>query len=382
MKRKRALFISTHFPSPSQPHKASFIRQQIHALSHHCNVDVVAPISWHSKERTTTPVFHNSDNINIYHPTLFYTPGLFRTTHGHFYALSISRTISSLFKSNNYDCIYSAWLYPDAFASAHFANKFNIPLYTRVMGTDVNRLTHKSNILKHSLHVIKRSKCVLSVSEDLKSKLIQLGAEDKKIKVLRNGIDRTIFFHKDKNYTRERLKIERDAQMILFVGNLKQKKGLLDLCKSFLSMSASKRFSNLQLFIIGEGPLSAELHRIALAAGCSDKMHILGSMPHFKISDWLNACDVFCLPSHSEGLPNVVIEALSCKTKVVATNVGGIPELVNNDAVLCLVSPHCPIQLQTAIENLLLPRAYPNNDYPCLTWDENSKILFDTFNDE
>ncbi|MGD8415298.1 MAG: glycosyltransferase, partial [Candidatus Latescibacterota bacterium] len=70
--------------------------------------------------------------------------------------------------------------------------------------------------------------------------------------------------------------------------------------------------------------------------------------PH-EIALWMNACDLLCLPSLNEGVPNVVLEALSCGLPVVATNVGGIPEVVSSEVAGLLVEPRQPVQLYEAI---------------------------------
>jgi len=376
MARKRTLFLSTHFPNPSQPNNASFVRQQIQALSHHCDVDVVAPIPWHVRGRNTIPYSYTSGVLNIYHPLYVYIPRILRWTHGYSYVFSVARLIHALFKAKGYDGIYSAWLYPDAYAAAYFSKAYGVPLYTRVMGTDVNRLTKDSDILSHSLYAVSSSKYVLSVSANIKKKLIWLGADGENIQILRNGIDRSLFYHKDRKHVREILGIQHDAQVILFVGNLKIEKGVFDLFEAFVMLIATKTFPNLHLYFVGDGPMSCELSRATTVNGCTDNVHVLKSKPHSEIADWMNACDVFCLPSHSEGLPNVVIESLSCGAKVVATNVGGTPELVSEFAYIRLVNPHSPGELKAALEDALLSEESPYKAYPCLAWNENSEILF------
>ena len=89
---------------------------------------------------------------------------------------------------------------------------------------------------------------------------------------------------------------------------------------------------SLRLFCIGEGPLQAELEARAIGAGLADRIHFLGSRGSLEVATWLAAANVFCLPSYAEGCPNSVIEALACGRPVVATNVGGIPELVNSES--------------------------------------------------
>jgi glycosyltransferase involved in cell wall biosynthesis len=83
--------------------------------------------------------------------------------------------------------------------------------------------------------------------------------------------------------------------------------------------------------LAGEGYLEQPLREQAAASGFGDHFRFLGPLKAPAIASWMNASDLFCLPSQSEGCPNVVIEALNCGCPVVATRVGGIPELVDPD---------------------------------------------------
>jgi glycosyltransferase involved in cell wall biosynthesis len=74
--------------------------------------------------------------------------------------------------------------------------------------------------------------------------------------------------------------------------------------------------------------LEASLRRQAEALGIAGRVHFAGPQKAPEVARWMNACDVFCLPSATEGCPNVILEALACGRPVVATAVGGIPEIV------------------------------------------------------
>jgi glycosyltransferase involved in cell wall biosynthesis len=80
---------------------------------------------------------------------------------------------------------------------------------------------------------------------------------------------------------------------------------------------------------------------------------LLGARPHEEIPLWMNACDVLCLPSLSEGLPNVALEAMACGLPVVASRVGGVPELVRDGINGFLVSPSNPGALADALRHVL-----------------------------
>ena len=84
---------------------------------------------------------------------------------------------------------------------------------------------------------------------------------------------------------------------------------------------------DLRIALVGEGPMRAEL--TALAAQCGCEVAFAGAQPPDEVARWMAASDLVTLPSYSEGHPNVLVEALACGRGVVATPVGGIPEVVD-----------------------------------------------------
>lgn len=111
----------------------------------------------------------------------------------------------------------------------------------------------------------------------------------------------------------------------------------------------------LQLFCVGEGALQAELEARAIEAGLADRIRFLGRRGSVEVASWLAAANVFCLPSYAEGCPNSVIEALACGRPVVATSVGGIPELVDLESGI-LVAPKDSEALAEALGEALSRR--------------------------
>ncbi|HEU4726745.1 MAG TPA: glycosyltransferase, partial [Kofleriaceae bacterium] len=129
-------------------------------------------------------------------------------------------------------------------------------------------------------------------------------------------------------------------------GNLKREKGVIDLARAWQPVSDA--LPDARLAIVGGGPDRKELEA-ALPPGAS----LVGPQPLSAIPAWLAACDVLVLPSHAEGTPNVVLEALACGRRVVASSVGGIPDLITSDVVGALVPPRSPDALAAALTQAL-----------------------------
>ncbi|HUR54054.1 MAG TPA: glycosyltransferase, partial [Gemmataceae bacterium] len=120
-----------------------------------------------------------------------------------------------------------------------------------------------------------------------------------------------------------------------------------------------------RLVLIGQGPQRAALESLARELGVAGKVWFAGPMPQAELPRWYRAADVFVLPSHSEGVPNVLLEASACGTPWVASRVGGIPEIAHL-GVSRLVPPDSPPELAAAIAGVLAvrPAARPAGPKP------------------
>ena len=138
---------------------------------------------------------------------------------------------------------------------------------------------------------------------------------------------------------------------VLTVGNLYGVKGHADLVR------AVARVRTPATFLIAGAPLSTqpevalELERLRDALGLADKVKLLGWQE--DVSSLLEQCDLYVHPSHSEACPLAVLEAMAAGRAVVATAVGGVPELVASMETGLLVPPHAPGALANAIDLLL-----------------------------
>ena len=143
--------------------------------------------------------------------------------------------------------------------------------------------------------------------------------------------------------------IEPATPLIVTVARLGYEKGLATLIEAAVVLA--RRHPTAVTVIVGDGPMRAELTDKIAAAGLSGRVRLAGFRP--DVPDVLRAADVFCLPSHMEGLPNAVLEACAAGLPVVATGVGGVPELVVDGETGLLVAPGRPEALADAIGRLL-----------------------------
>lgn len=376
----RLLFISSFFPNKSAPNIATYNRQQLLSLSEICEIDAVVPIPWTLIPRYKKYICEDVlGKIKLYHPVYYYLPAILRYCYGNTYYWSISSTIKKLSNAKKYDCVFSSWLYPDAWAASLVARKLNLPLVVSVLGSDVNRLKVGDGFIKRSLEVGRRAEKIICVSSALRDRLITLGFDSEKLIYLQNGVDKDIFHPVDKLKIRSEMNFKNDDKIILFVGNLKKEKGLLELVNAFSSLLEQLERNKTLLLIVGSGKFFQQLSKVVSDLGILSNVKFMGEKSPEEIAKLMNASDVLCLPSYSEGQPNVVIEALSCHTKVVSTNVGGIPELDTGKNNMELVEPRNIPELERAL-SLMLSR---NDDIiqwqAFKSWHDNATSLCDVF---
>ena len=192
---------------------------------------------------------------------------------------------------------------------------------------------------------------VLSVSDAHKRKLVNtIGCSSEKIKVISNGVDTEYFLVvKENDALRLSLGIAVEEVVIGTVGRLVPVKNQEMLIRSFAALK--ERCSNVKLILVGDGPLKDKLVQLAVDLGISSSIIFLGRRA--DIPNILNMMDIFVLPSICEGMSNTILEAMSCGLPVIATDVGGNPEIVKRDVTGFLVPTNNKNALADAISFLV-----------------------------
>jgi glycosyltransferase involved in cell wall biosynthesis len=157
------------------------------------------------------------------------------------------------------------------------------------------------------------------------------------VHIIPNGYKNTLFNPNNTDENLKSLQMQSDMKMILSVGSLLEVKGYTFLIKAVSEYIKYKK--DIMCIIIGVGPLNNKLHKQIKKLELEDHIKLLGGKPHNEIPHWMNACDIFTIPSLNEGNPTVMFEALGCGKPVIATRVGGIPEIITSDDYGLLVNP-------------------------------------------
>lgn len=333
----RILIATSQFPIAGEPNRGRPILQTIRELARLATVQVVSPTAvypaW-ARPRSylfRRPQMHDRiDDFDVQYAPYNALPVVSRPFNG----WRCGHVLDHPIKVFAPDLVLSYWLYPDAYGAMLAARRAGVPLVVGARGSDIRVRDPVSRQLTRA--VVGAARRLLVVSEDLGRIAVRdYGADPARVRAIPNGCDASLFQPADRAAARRELGLPGDAEIVLYVGRLVAEKGLRELVASTRALSAQR--PGLHTVLVGEGPLQAELAAV-IAADPSLPVRLVGSQSPSRVARWMAAADVVTLPSYSEGHPNVLVEALACGRPVVATDVGGIPEVVDG---------HCGVLIPT-----------------------------------
>jgi glycosyltransferase involved in cell wall biosynthesis len=378
----RALIVTKIFPNRLEPASAPFNLQQFRALSRLCELEILATIPWFPGARALSrwsaagrlvgvPKLDEIEGLRVRHPRFAFVPKLGHGVAGPLYAASLAR--EALGYRGRVDLVLGCWAYPDGFAALRLADWLGVPALMKLHGSDMNVVARLSGPRRRLQWALTRVARVVAVSRPLAEAAAALGAPRDRIDVVPNGVDREVFRPGDRADARRALGLPLDGSLVLYVGHVTAQKGAADLLEAFGRLA--RRRGNVHLALVGDG---AELDACrARARQLGPRVHCVGAQPHARIPTWLAACDVLCLPSWNEGMPNVVLEAMASGRAVVASRVGAIPEVVTGPPH-ALVPPRDPRSLAAALETTLATRYEPCKVAAALSypdWAGSARLL-------
>ena len=241
------------------------------------------------------------------------------------YAPFILKSISYLL-FGSYDLVHAHYGFHSALFAAIVKRR---PLVVTFHRGDALDEPWRSKFYYHTQRlVVNEAVRIIAVSQEIKHSLVKnLGSDIHKIATISCGVNSAVFKPiKDKHKLRKVLSLPKDKPLVLFVGSLSYRKGVDIICK------CAELLPNVNFVFVGNGSLKTDL------PNCT----FVGPKPHHELRLWMNACDVFLLPSRSEGLPVVILEACSCGLPVITSEVGGIPHMITNGENGFTVKTHNP----------------------------------------
>jgi glycosyltransferase involved in cell wall biosynthesis len=235
------------------------------------------------------------------------------------------------------DLVLGHWVLPTGPVAAFVAKARRVPLVLVAHGSDIHRYALSSRVAgRIAASSLRASRLAIASCQRIRGLLVQtLGVPAQKVRILPMGIDERIFGKgpaappsaEERAELRSRLGLDPSAKILLFVGDLLREKGLVELTKAHQALLG--RGLGVDLVVVGSGPLGRDfLAPRARLQG--SRIRLVGRVPQVELSAWYRAADLHVLPSWGEGSPLVVMEALASGVPVVASSVGGIPELVED----------------------------------------------------
>jgi glycosyltransferase involved in cell wall biosynthesis len=257
-------------------------------------------------------------------------------------------------KSRKFDVIYATDLFPDGDAAARLAQLIKIPAACLCIGVDVNITAKSSKIIyRHFVRTVKALDgtlaCGQSVADGIKA------ATDKNPLCVYGVLDLDEFSPvSDKIPARKELRLPSDKTLILYAGYLTKRKGVYELLEAIHRVQ--QKCPDILLIMCGTGPEEQTLRRLIREKGMEHTVRMAGEVEPEQMNKWMQASDLFVLASHTEGMPNVAMEAMGCGLPVVASAVGGLTGAIGDCNGALLIPPENVNELEKTIVKVI------NND--------------------
>ena len=329
----KVLTFSTIYPNPARPAHGIAVETRLRHLvaSGHVQSTVVAPVPWFPFRHSAfgayaalarAPRAQARNGIEVLHPRFPVLPKIGMTLGPFFLYRAALSLVERLHRERGFDLIDAHYFYPDGVAAAMLGRRLGIPVVITARGTDVNLIGEYRIPRRMIRWAGRQAAAVIAVSQSLKDKLASLGVEAGRIHVLRNGVDLELFNPEGRDALRAELALR--GPTLLSVGNLLAFKG------HGIAIAALSLLPEYELLIAGDGPDRAAFEALARQCGVSERVRFVGSLGQAELRRYYCAADALILASSREGWPNVLLEAMACGTPVIATAVGGVPEIISS----------------------------------------------------
>lgn len=330
------LTLSTLFPDASRPNFGVFVERQTLGLATHPDAElcVVAPVglppwplSHHARyaDLARLPQRETWKGLDTYRPRFTTLPG----TAGRFHARSLMRRLIPLLteirRDFAFDVIDAEFFFPDGPAAVALGRHFGVPVSIKARGADIHHWGTAPATAAQVIAAGRAADGLLAVSHAMRDDMAALGIPAERIRVHHTGVDLDRFAPTERGAAKAAYGVT--GPLVVSLGALIPRKGHDVVIRAMPSLPAAT------LLIAGEGPARGALESQAAALGLSERVRLLGAIPHADLPALLAAADVMALASSSEGLANAWVEALACGTPIVVTDAGGAGEVVTETAL-------------------------------------------------
>jgi teichuronic acid biosynthesis glycosyltransferase TuaC len=373
----RLLTFSTLFPNNARPNHGVFVENRLRHLvaTGEATSEVIAPVPWFpighpwfGDWATNARVVRQETRhgLLVRHPRYPVIPKIGMSLA----PLLLYRAMLPVLRrtAERFDAIDAHYLYPDGVAAVWLGQRFNLPVVLTARGTDVSLIPQFAQPRRLILTAIEGAAAVITVSAALRQALLDLGAPEAKITVLRNGVDTRLFqLPADRAAARAELGFARPT--LLSVGLLIERKG------HHRTIEAMTQLPDFDLAIVGDGPERDRLGFLVTRLGLGNRVRLVGARPHAELPVWYGAADASVLSSSREGWANVLLESMACGTPVIASPIWGNPEVVRSPAAGVITGENSPNGIADGVRRLFaaLPAREATRAYAePFSWDETT----------
>ncbi len=340
--KKNILFFSNLYPLPWEPTRGQFNLQQTSHMEEEANISYLIPVSVFTwlKQVVLKRKYYDKKNYCLF--PFFYIPKIGRSLHPLFMLLSMLISVKPLIWFAKHKNVLASWAYPEGVTAAILKRIFGFQLTIDCLGSDVNVHSLCPKRKKQLSVAFNQATTVATKSKALAEKVLEISPKAN-VKTIYNGVNFEKFSVAEKP-SRKTLKL-------LFIGNLIKTKGVFELLVAAKKLADEK--GDFELSIIGKGPEASDLASYIAENDLSASVKLIGAVPHEQLDQWFSKSHALILPSYREGVPNVIMEALATGTPVVATKVGGIPEVIKNKVNGILLNDYQPDSIYKGIRKLM-----------------------------
>lgn len=377
----KTLLFSTLFPNSIQPQFGLFVENRLRYLleTEKVQTKILAPVPWFPFKApifgkyakfSSVPNIEKRNNIDVLHPRYLLLPRCgMNAAPESIYRAALPHAKKLIESGFDFDLIDAHYFYPDGVAAVMLAKKLAKPVVITARGTDLNLIPQYELPRKKILWAANNTDAMITVCKALKDVLLDMGIPDQKITVLRNGVDLVKFSPPvDRKSLRKKLNIE--GNTLLSVGHLVERKG------NHLIIEALKALPDYKLLIAGDGEERFNLVSLIDSLNLTDRVTLLGAVPHSKLKEYYGAVDALVLASSREGWANVLLESMACGTPVAATKIWGTPEVVTIPASGILVEERTSMSIVDSLKLLfsqLPPRTETRRYAEQFSWEETTR---------
>jgi len=332
-KDKNLLIISNGYPTSTYPLQP-FVKGQVDVLNGYFNsVYVISPQPY-GYRRELKDYFY--DNIRVYYPRFFHLPfEFFRKRLGDNFFKAAMRVIQR--EKLEFDIIHAHFTWPSGYAGVKLAREFEVPVVITIHENRDWFLREYNSKNEKIYWTWRNADALIRVN---KKDVPLLKKFNPNIYSIPNGFSPERLKVINKKVARVKLNLRNDKKIIFSLGALIERKGFHYLIDA-MSMVIKKR-KDIICYIGGSGPLKDKLQKQINKLSLQNHVKLLGFVPDEQLLLWMNAADLFVLPSLSEGNPTVMFEALGVGLPFVGTAVGGVPEIITSEEYGLLCPPKDP----------------------------------------